>query len=232
MSDTLANERTLEATSRDGQSQRASAEQSQGDTGGQTSDNGKSAQDENIRKLQSTYDKKLADQDRTYKAQMQQQQQQAYQQIQAMQQRLAQMEEAQAPDDYARLELRLKRAEEQAYQYANAYQQAIQAQQAEQERLGALREIADEFGVSVKDLEEATDYKSAVKLALKAQQDKDKRKQEQDDDRLNRNRPDVGGGAPTTSLSKWEQEYDAAMQRKDTPAIMRLLRTQPQGGRN
>lgn len=218
--DTLASERTLEPASQDGQPARASEAQPQSDTGGQPSDNGKAAQDENIRRLQSTYDKKLAEERRAF----QQQQQQANQQIQAMQQRLAQMEEASAPDDYARLELRLKRAEEQAQQYAAAYQQSIAERQAQEEKMSALKEIADEFDVPVSALSDASDYKSAVKLALKAQQEAQRRKQEQDDDKRERNMPDVGSGAPRSTLRDLEQQYEDAKANRDSLAMLRLQR--------
>src|SRR5690606_30718871 len=86
--------------------------------------------------------------------------QQAKNLVAQLQQQIRKLEESQAPDDYARLELRLKWAEEQAQYYAQAYQQALQAQQAEMEKMNALQEIAEEFGVTVDDLKEATDYKS------------------------------------------------------------------------
>jgi hypothetical protein len=220
MSDSQVSPSVLEQPSQSGQAERANESQDLGNTGGQPSDKGQVAQvDENIRKLQSTYDRKMAEERKTF----QQQQQYAQQQIQAMQQRLAQMEEAAAPDDYSRLELRLKREIEEKQQYAAAYQQTLQERQAETARQEALREIADEFGVPIKDIEEATDYKSAVKLAVKAQLERDKRKTEQDDDKSRRNMPDIGSGAPRTASSEWERQYAEARERRDTPAMMRLL---------
>lgn len=219
--DTLASERTLEQPSQSGQAERASEAQPQSGTGGQPSDKGQVAQtDENIRKLQSTYDKKIAEERKAF----QQQQQYAQQQIQAMQQRLAQMEEASAPDDYSRLELKLKRAEEQAQQYASAYQQAVAERQAEAEKMSALREIADEFDVPLSALSDASDYKSAVKLAIKAQQEAQKRKQQQDDDKSARNMPDVGSGAPRTASTQAEAEWEELVRNRDTAGQMRWLR--------
>src|SRR5687768_5534536 len=127
----------LEPTSNNGQLGQANESKDLGPSGGQTSDNGKAAQDTNIRNLQSTYDKKLAEQQRQL-----QQSQYAFQQIQ---QRLQQMEDNAAPDDYARLELRAKRAEEAAQYYAKAHQDAIAAQQADLEKQRVLRELAEEL---------------------------------------------------------------------------------------
>lgn len=227
MNDLLASERTLDQPSDNGQVGRASEAQPQEATGGQPSDNGKAAQDENIRKLQSTYDKKLAEKERTF----QQQQQYAQQQIAAMQQRLAQMEEANAPDDYSRLELKLKRAEETVQQYAAAYQQQIQAQEVERKRNEALHEIADEFELPLEDLKKAVekaganDYAKAARVAAKLQLERERRKQDDDDDKRERNRPDVGGGRTSTPSTRWEQQYEDARNKRDSVEMARLLRT-------
>lgn len=221
----VSNTATLERPSDNGQGERASNERIQGGTDGQHSANGQAAQgnDDNIRNLQSTYDKKLAAKDREL-SDLRRQQQQAQQQFAQLQQRLNQMEESAAPDDYARMELRLKRAEEQAAQYAQAYQQSVQAQEAERARQNALREVAEEFGVTPKDLEEATDYMSAVKLAVKVSRDKETRKQQDDDDKRERNMPDLGSGAPRTTDSEWDRAYAEARQNRDSVAMARLLR--------
>jgi hypothetical protein len=218
MSD-LVNQTALNAPS-EGQAQPASGEATQSAAVGQPSE-GQAAKDfENIQTLQRIKDKEIKD----LRSSFAQQQQYAQQQIAAMQQRLAQMEDSAAPDDYTRLELKLKRAEETAQQYAQAYQQTLQERQAETARQNALREVADEFEVSVKDLEEATDYVSAVKLAVKAQQERSKRKQTEQDDKRERNMPDIGSGAPRTADSEWERKYNEARSRKDTVEQMRLLR--------
>lgn len=218
--DTLASERTLEQPSDNGQAGRESEAQPQSDTGGQTSDNGKSAQDENIRKLQSTYDKKLAEQDRAYKSQMQQQQQM----IQSLQQQMREAQRNSAPDDYSKLELELQWAKQEAQQYANAYQQAVAERQQQTERESALREIADEFDVPMSALTDATDYKSAVKLAIKAQQEAQRRKQQQDDDKSARNMPDIGSGAPRTASSQAEAEWEELVRTRDSVGQARWLR--------
>lgn len=229
MSDELASKTaTLEQPSDKGQAERASEQRPQGHTDGQPSDKGQAAtEQDNIRKLQSAYDKRLADERKQFQTEMQRRDQM----VQQLQQRLNQMEENSAPDDFARMELKLKRAEEQAAQYAQAYQQSLQAQQAEQARQAALREVAEEFGVTVKDLEGATDYLGAVKLAVKAQRDKETRKQEDDEQRARDNAPDVGGGAPRTTMSQWEREWQTAKEAKDSLAMMRLARTQPKGAK-
>jgi hypothetical protein len=217
MSDSLASERTLERPSDNGQVERASEAQPQSDTGGQTSDNGKSAQDENIRKLQSTYDKKLT--------QLQREMQQRDQYINSLTQQMRDAQRNAAPDDYSKLEVELQweRQEKQALaQRLAGYEQERQAQA---EKQNALREIAEEFGVPVKALEEADDYKSAVKLALRAQAEAEQRKQRQDDDKRERNMPDLGGGKPRTMDSAWDEAYEAARQRRDSVEMARLLRT-------
>ena len=219
MSDSLATRDALVTPSDNGQAQQAS-EQAQGSTGGSASQ-GQPTQDENIRKLQSTYDKKLAEQDKAYKAQMQQQNQM----IQQMQQQMREAQKNAAPDDYSKLEVELQWLRQERDQFATAYQREVAEKQEQQARVAALREVADEFDVSVKDLEDATDYKSAVKLAIKAQQDKNKRKQAETNDKIERNTPDLGQGAPRTAQGEWERKYEEARQRKDSAEQARLLRT-------
>ena len=228
--DALANERTLTAPS-NGQAQAASAGQSQSATDSQPSTG---QVDENIRKLQSTYDKKLAEQARAAEA-ARREAQQAQQFAQQLQQRLQQLEDSAAPDDYSRMELRVKRAEEQAAVYANAYQQSLQAQQEEQQRQAAVRELAEEFELNAKELDEAlteagiSNYAKAAVFAAKFQRDKEKAKAQQRDDKLNRNAPDVGASAPMTSQSEWDAKWDAAFKAKNSQEMTRLLRIQPQG---
>lgn len=220
MSDSQVSESVLVPASNNGQPDRANDSTDLGVSEGQPS-SGKVANDQdNIKKLQSVYDKKIAEERKAF----QQQQQYAQQQIQAMQQRLAQMEESAAPDDYSRLELKLKRAEEQAQQYANAYQQAVAERQQQTERESALREIADEFDVPMSALTDASDYKSAVRLAIKAQQEAQRRKQQQDDDKSARNMPDIGSGAPRTASSQAEAEWQELVRNRDSVGQARWLR--------
>lgn len=228
MSDELASKTaTLEQPSDKGQAERASEQRPQGHTDGQPSDKGQAAKaDENIKNLQRELSKKDLESKRALA-----EAQQAKSLAQQLQSRLNQMEESAAPDDFARMELRLKRAEEQAAQYAQAYQQAVQSQESERARQTALREVAEEFGVTVKDLEEATDYMSAVKLAVKAQQAKETRKQQDDEQRAADNMPDVGSGAPRTTLSEWERDWQKARESRDSQALMRLDRTRPKGAK-
>lgn len=227
MSDSLATSEVLERPSQ-GQVERANG-QAQSVTDGQTSQDGQSVTDENIRKLQSTYDKKLAEQQRELQAtkQAQLQAQQAYQQLQT---RLQQMEEAAAPDDYARMELRVKRAEETAQQYAAAYQQAQQEKENNKQFQTAMQEIAGEFDLSPRELEEAvlaagiSGYIPAVKIATQLQKDKERRKQANDNDKRERNAPDLGTGTPRTADSAWDRAYQTARERKDSAEMMRLIR--------
>lgn len=218
--DSLASNDTLVAPSQDGQAQQASDSQPQSSNGGQASQNGQPAQDENIKNLQRALSQKDLESKRALS-----EAQQAKSLAQQLQQQLRQLEDNAAPDDYSRLELQLKRAKEEAQQYAYAYQQMQQERQEQEAKHNALREVAEEFGVSVKDIEDATDYKSAVKLAIKAQQERERKRQEQDNDKRERNMPDIGGGGLNTPKSRWDAEYEEAMDRRDSVAIARLLRT-------
>lgn len=218
MSDLLANERTLDATSQDGQSQRAS-EESQSGTDGQPSDNGQAVQ-ENIRKLQSTYDKKVAT--------LQQQIQQSNLYIQQMQQQMREAQRNAAPDDYSKLEIDLQFERQEKAALAQRLAQAEAAQAEANARTEAFTRLADRYGVDVEDIEKAkpSDYDEAVEAAIAARDKRKQRKQQDDDDRRDRNRPDVGGGAPRTPTTKWDEEYKDAMRRGDSVTIARLLRTQ------
>lgn len=223
--DALATNATLERPSDNGQVERASEAQAQSGTGGSASTNGQPTQtDENIKNLQ----RKLSEKDLQAKQALAEAQQ-AKNLVQQLQQQLREMQKSSAPDDYSKLELELQWAKQEAAQYAQAYQQAMEAQRAEQARAAALREVAEEFGVSVKDLEEATDYMSAVKLAVKAQREREQRKQQEADDKRERNMPDVGSGAPRTTQSEWDAAWAEAQKNRDSVAMARLLRTRPKG---
>lgn len=217
MSDSLANERTLDQPSDDGQVERASAEQSQSGTDGQPSTDGQAAKErENIRKLQSTYDQKLA---------MQARQLQQYQQSQTyLQQQLDAMQEAAAPDDYARLELKLQRAEQKAQAYEAQLQAEYQAREAANARMNTLQRLADKYDVDVTALNKANDYDEAIELAIELRERKRQKKQDDNEDKRERNRPDVGSGRSITTSSKWEKEYETALRSKDSAAQIRLLR--------
>jgi hypothetical protein len=189
---------------------------------------GQSAPDENIRKLQSTYDKKLVEQQRSF----QQQQQAQSQQMNALQQELRNMKYAAAPDDYTRKEIEVEELRKQLDQYARYTQQLTKAQQDEQERVEAMQEIVDDPDyslVTAKELDDAvkaagaTNYKGALKIAAKLQREKESRKQETDNDKRERNQVDYGGGAPRTPTTQWDEDYAAARERKDTVAQIRLL---------
>jgi hypothetical protein len=218
MSDSQVSENVLERPSQGGQVERANGQQDLGTTDGQPSSG--QADNENIRKLQSTYDKKLSEERKNFQTQ----QQYANQQIAQMQQRLAQMEDEAAPDDFTRLQKQLQRVEAEKQQYAVAYQQATRAQQIEQEKLEALQELADDFGLSVDDLKSANDYKQAAKLAAKLQLEREKAKQTDDDDRRTRNRVDLGNGAPRTPTSKEDAEWEELVRTRNTTGQMRWLR--------
>lgn len=143
--------------------------------------------------------------------------------IAQLQQQLNQLEDKIAPNDYARLENRLKRVEQERNAYVQQLQQMQQQQAIEAERQAALTDIAKEFGVSKADLESARDYKEAVKLAVKAQAQRSAEKQKEQAERTAANRPDVGGGKTLTSDDRYEKALDDAMKRGDAVAYVRLI---------
>jgi hypothetical protein len=214
MSDSLATRDTL-VTPSNGQAAQASDTQAESSAGQQTS-NGQSATDENIRKLQSTYDRKLAETNR--------QLQQANQVAQQMQQRLQEMEDRNAPDDFSRLELQKQRAEARAAQLEAVLQQKYQAEAEANARDNILTEIATRYGVSKSALEKADDRDHAVELALEARAAKNGKQQQLDDDKRERNMPDLGGGAPRTAGTQAEAEWDELVRTKDSTGQMRWLR--------
>lgn len=217
--DTVANEATLEAPS-NGQAQPASGEQSQGSTAaGQNSQGGQSV-DENIRKLQSIYDKKLADSQRQVDA--------AYQQMQALQRRLVEMEDASAPDDFARMENKLRRAEQRAQELEAYLAQQQQAQAEANRRTNTLTNLAIKYGVPVSALDKAQDYDEAVELAIEARAKAKAQAQKQRQEREDANSVDIGGGRAFTPDDEWQRQVKAAKERKDTAALMRLDRERRQ----
>jgi hypothetical protein len=225
MSDSLASSSTLEATPQDGQSQRAS-EQPQGETSGQPPQDGQVVKVEDFKNLQ----RKLTEKDvESKRALTEAQQARAF--AQQLQQRLQALEDNAAPDDYARLELRAKRAEEAAQYYAKAHQDAIAAQQADLEKQKVLRELAEELEVSVDDLKDATDWKSAAKLAAQAKLKAERKREQQDEDKRERNLPDLGSGAPRTTQSEWDRQWSEAQAKGDSAAMMSLIDKQPKGAK-
>lgn len=229
MDDSLATQAVLEQPSQGGQVGRAN-EQAQSGTVGQTSTPsvGQSAQ-ENIQALQSKLDKQIAASQREAQ-QARQEAAAARQQAQQLQQRLQQMEDNSAPDDYARMELRVRRAEETAQQYAAAYQRTLDQQKQDADKQAVLTEIVSEYDlVSPKDLESANGTIEAMKLAARLQREREQNKQREAEERAERNAPDVGGGAPRTAETEWERQWNDAVQRRDSFAQTRLLRTRGKG---
>jgi hypothetical protein len=223
--DALASSTTLERPSDNGQVERASEVQPQSGTDGRPSTGQVAQEQDNIRKLQSTYDKKLAEKDRQYQAQMQQQNQI----IQQMQRELREQRKSMAPDDYTRLQIDLDEVIKERDAYAAAYQQTMKEREAEQVKINALDRIAERYGVTRDDLLGAEDYETAIELAIDLRDRRKQKQQAQDDDKRERNMPDIGGGAPRTTQSEWERDYAEARRTKNTPAMMRLLRERPKG---
>lgn len=229
MSDSLATRDALVAPS-NGQAQQASGA-AQSNAGEQTSQSGQPVQDENFRRLQSSLDRQIADSKREAAA-ARQEAQQAQQYSQQLAQRLQQMEDVAAPDDFSRMELRVKRAEETAQQYYAAYQQMTEQQRRTADKQAALQEVVADFNlVTTKDLEDANGTLEAVKLAIRLQREREQAKQINDNDKRDRNSPDVGGGSPITSISQWEDEWKTAKEAKNSQRQVELLRTQPQGAK-
>lgn len=216
MSDSLAT-RDILVTPSEGQAAQANGE-GLGASGGQTSNNGQPAQDENIRKLQSTYDKKLSEQQRGF----QQREQALQQQVNAMQNELRNMRYNSAPDDYARKELELEDLRKERDQWAAYAKQLNETQQEKADRAKAIRDILEDFDlVTEKELDDAiyeantTSFQAAYKIATKLQREKEQRKQQVADDKAERNRPDWGSGAPHTVASDIQEKYDVARKAYD-----------------
>lgn len=213
----MANDVALVAPS-EGQAQPASNEQSQAPV---------ATESENVAKLHKLYAKK----EQELKGQLQN----AFTYQQQLQQRLDQMEQQSAPDDYARLEIALRQAQQREQLAQTQLNQHLYAQQqAEQQRTARDRELqrlAEKYGVAVADLEKANDYDEAVEMAIEAKQRKRQQTDEEKEAKREANRPDAGGGGGArTPLSKWEQDYADATARKDSVAQQRLLRTRPTKG--
>jgi hypothetical protein len=174
----------------------------------QTSNKGQSAKErDNIRALQSSYDRRIAEMSRT---------------IQSLQGQLYQMEEKSAPDDYSKLELRLRREQEARMALEQEYTRMQSEQQAEAARMAALNEIMDEFGVPLDAIRDAEDYKDAVKRAVKYQKEQEKAKAAEKEGRVERNRPDLGASAPEGKLTEWEEKRREAIKNRDSVALMKL----------
>lgn len=217
MSDTLVAREALDAPSNNGQAQQASGTEQQGTAAGQTSDNGQSAKEqENIKRLQSIYDKRVAEQ--------QAQIQQSNQQVQQLMRQLEQMQDQTAPDDFTRLENQLRRAEAKAQQYEAALAQQQQERQAATARETAINTVAAKYGVDPSDLSKANDYDELVEQAILAKQRKANKQKQEQDDRAARNAPDVGGGRTNSPSDRWQEEWNKARDSKDSVTQQRLLR--------
>lgn len=216
MSDLLATSNTLVAPS-DGQAQQASG-QAQNGTDSQPSNGQVDTAQDNIRKLQSTYDKQIA----ALKSQVQQ----SNQYISQVTQQMRQAEKNAAPDDFARMEIDLRHEREEKAAMAQQLAQIQQERAEANARTDAFQKIATRFGVAVEDIEKANpgDYETAVEAAIAARDKRKQNKQEQDDDKRERNAPDLGSSAPRTPTTAWERDYEDARRRKDSPAMARLLR--------
>lgn len=212
MSDALTTEPVLDAASTNGQPQPANGE-AQAETPKQKVNLHELPE---FRELQSKRDKREAELQRTIEAERQERLR--------LQRQFEEFQDRAAPDDYTRLELQLRRSQEKLA----AYEQQMRAVQSEREaadaRDKALREIADEFGVPRAELDDATDYKHATKLAVAYLTGQKQRKAQEDEERREANRPDIGGGKTSTPSSRFDREYEDAMRRKDSVAIMRLNR--------
>lgn len=216
MSDALATTTALTTPSDNGQAQTASGE-AQGESGGRPSENGQAAKEqENIRALQSRLDSQIGG--------LRREVQQRDQMVQQLTAQLRDMQKQSAPDDYTRLEMELNWERQEKAALQQRVQQAEQERQANREKQDALERIAKKYGVSARDLDSATGYEEAIDLAMELRDKQRNRQQEEQDDRRERNRPDLGGGKTSTAQTRLEQEYDEAMKRKDSAAIMRLNR--------
>lgn len=134
-------------------------------------------------------------------------------------------------DDYGKMQLAATRAAREA---EAAKRELAQYQAREQEQTAkaqALSKIADKYGVPLADLMVARDYEHAMDLAIEARDRLRDEKRQTQDQRREANRPDLGGGAPSTPSTRWDQDYDDAVQKGDSVRMMRLLREQSAKGK-
>ena len=127
-------------------------------------------------------------------------------------------------DDYGKMQLFAQRQAQEAETLRQELASFRATREAEVAKQAALQEIAAEWGVPVETLAEATDYKDAVKLAVKAQQKNEHAKQQDKEQTRMANKPDLGGGARSTATTRLDSEYDDAAKRGDSVAMARLLR--------
>jgi len=217
MSDALTTNADLDRTSAEGQSDQASGE-AQAQAEKQASKKVNLHELPEYREVQSKMDRE--------RAQLQQALQREQQARVDMQRRLDAVEEKAAPDDYTRMELRLRRSQEQIAAYEAQLREAYEQQQAVAARENALNEIAQEFNVPRSELDGAEDYKTATKLAVAYLTNSKAEKAKAQEARREANRPDIGGGKTSTPSTRWEREYEEARQARDSAAMARLLRTQ------
>lgn len=225
MSDSLATQDTLVAPSPE-QAQAAS-EQAQRSSDRQPSPEQAAPESENIKKLQASLTKRI-NEERQARIEKEQQLQMYQQQFNQLQQRLAQVEDSAAPDDYARLELQLQRAQQRAQQAEYALQVEAQRRADAEAYARARDSAAERYGVEPEDIDRAKpkDYTDIIEAAIAARDKRKQQQQERDEQRAIDNRPDLGGGRASTATTRWELEYEEARKNKDSPRMAMLLRTQ------
>lgn len=146
---------------------------------------------------------------RKLQAQWQQKYDSVVAQANQMRSKLEQMEEA-GVDDYGKLELKLRRAEEQVQQYQQWYQQVEQDRQEAERKDAALDYLAKKFKVERSALASAEDYEQALDMAIKLAEERARNRENESDSRRQRNRPDLGGGNVSTPPSRWDAERKKA----------------------
>lgn len=184
---------------------------------------------EQFRKWQAEYDRKLA------ALQKERENERAYWQRQheEQQQRLREKELA-GMDDYQRAQYERDEALRIANDNARRYQE-LQTQIARERELNA---IATKFGVPREVLEEATSRAEALEMAWdyrEQQQQEQRQRQERDseerrtqrEEKRAANKVDTGAGIGSTPKSDFEREYEAALKSGNSAKLARFLL--PQG---
>jgi hypothetical protein len=227
----LPTQDTLEKTSPSGQSNQVSEVAAQGSNGQQTSPSGQSAQDENISKLQSKYDSKIAALTKELESSrgLLGQYQQGYTELQR---RMDEAEVARAGSDYEKREVEVAQSRRRIAELEGLLAQKAQAEQAQSLRMQNVEKLAKRYGLEgeIDELDRATrsvtEWEDAIDIAIALRDSKKQAKEEAKEERSSANRLDLGGGRVSTSADRLDDEVrkHTVTGTRDSAALMRAQR--------
>lgn len=151
--------------------------------------------------------------------------------VNQLQQRLAQAESAVREARVGSMDEleRAKYERDEAFQRLQQYEVALRDTEIQRQKLSDLNDIAQETGVPIEQLYDSGNLHEAWLRAnkfLKQQTNKQAETKAQELARKQEaNRVDVGGGAPSTATTRWEEQMREAVKKKDTRAyVLGILR--------